>query len=117
MKFIANKTAIEILNLNNAIALRFEPQERKRQNATNLKVRSLTSRVKATNQAEIKRRAVSENYTEVSFNISRDALNEFGITSIKAGKYVLKEFGAGYFEFLPANVLELKPNDAVITVR
>jgi hypothetical protein len=117
MELRFNATAVELLNLNTARALRFDALERKRQNAVNLKFRPLQSQVKTDFQAVIKRRQVSESFTETTVNVSRELLNALGVTSVQKGKFVLNFFGAGFYELLPVAVSEIKIGDAVVTVR
>jgi hypothetical protein len=117
MELRFNAAAVELLNLNAARALRFDALERKRQNAINLKIRPLSSQVKTDFQAIIKRREVSESFTETTVNISRELLNALGVTSVQKGKFVLKFFGAGFYELLPIPVSEIQVGDAIVTVR
>jgi hypothetical protein len=117
MELRFNAAAVELLNLTAARALRFDALERKRQNAVNLKIRPLSSQVKTDFQAIVKRREVSESFIETTVNVSRDLLNALGVTSIQKGKFVLKFFGAGFYELLPIAVSEIKIGDAVVTVR
>jgi hypothetical protein len=117
MELRFNAAAVELLNLNAARALRFDALARKRQNAVNLKVRPLQSKVKTDFQAIVKRRQVSERFTETTVNVSRELLNALDVTSVQKGKFVLKFFGAGFYELLPIAVSEIKVGDAVVTVR
>ena len=117
MELRFNAAAVELLNLTAARALRFDALERKRQNAINLKVRPLFSQVKTDFQSVIKRREVSETFVETTVNVSRELLNALGVTSVQKGKFVLKFFGAGFYELLPIAVSEIQVGDAVVTVR
>jgi hypothetical protein len=117
MEFRFNAAAVDLLNLNAARALRFDALERKRQNAINLKIRPFTSQVKTDFQGIVKRRQVSESFTETTVNVSRDLLNALDVTSVQKGKFVLKFFGAGFYELLPIAVSEIQIGDAIVTVR